>query len=139
MFQFHSNIVTIKIPHLDESKLSKGITILSEINMEAIYFFAGKPFVSGQIVLIEFLVPKHFIVSAQIVYCRPVNLKSRIISENKLPYRLGASFPFLQRGERTLLRQFVASIEPDLSSIAAAKEEGDAGGGDTDFSDFEDL
>lgn len=118
-----------KIPVIAREKLGVGVSLLAEINMDAIYFFATRPFIPGQSVMIEFRVPNHFIISADIIFCRSFNLKSRIISAQKMPYRIGAKFSFVKKGERTLLRKFVSSIEPSgKKSPEVAKE----GGGETD-------
>jgi len=41
------------------------------------------------------------------------DLKSKLISEKKLPYRLHLKWTFLKSGERTLLRDFLQSISLD--------------------------
>ena len=43
------------------------------------------------------------------------NLKNRIISETPFIYRMGVKFTFLKKGERTLLRQFLSAIQPDIN------------------------
>lgn len=121
--------VTQKIPVISKDKLGIGVSLLAEINMDAIYFFSTRPFIPGQSVMIEFRVPNHFIISADIIFCRSFNLKSRIISAQKMPYRIGAKFSFAKKGERTLLRKFVSSIEPGAKKGSEVAKEG---GGDTD-------
>jgi hypothetical protein len=136
-----SNIITISLdaPAIAEDKMAKGKTVLSEISMEKMFFFCNKAFTEGQSIVIQFCIPKSFIVNADILYCRPFNLKSRIISQNNYTHRALIRFKFLKEGERALLRQFLQSIEPDVTKVvkkAAAKE--DDGGG-SDFGELDDL
>ncbi|MBI2520438.1 MAG: hypothetical protein HYV97_08465 [Bdellovibrio sp.] len=110
-------IIRQKTPAIEPAKLCHGRTVLGEIYMDKMSFFAGRRFSEGQAIVIEFLIPKRFIVNADVVYCRHYSLKSRIISGQKLPYRISVKFTFLKPGERTLLREFLESIEPDLTTI----------------------
>lgn len=120
--------------NISANKITRGVTILSEVSMDSLYFFGGEKFLEGQSIVIEFQVPKRFVVNADVVYCRPFNIRSRIISEKKVSYRIVARFSFLKDGERTLLRQFIKSIEPDVQEVvvAAAAPEVKEDGGDFD-------
>jgi hypothetical protein len=132
--------ITLDIPNIDENKISKGKTVLSEINMEKMFFFCNKPFTEGQSIVIQFCIPKMFIMNADILYCRPFNLKSRIISQNNFNYRALIRFTFLKEGERALLRQFIQSIEPDVqkSDKKSSKSNSD-NGDDSGFGELDDL
>lgn len=135
------NIISISLdaPNIPEEKISKGKTVLSEISMEKMFFFCNKPFTEGQSIVIQFCIPKSFIVNADILYCRPFNLKSRIISQNNFTHRALIRFKFLKEGERALLRQFLQSIEPDVTKVEkkpAAKDGDDDG---SDFGELDDL
>ena len=110
-------VIRQKTPAIEAAKLCHGRTMLGEIYMDKMSFFAGKRFSEGQAIVIEFLIPKRFIVNADVVYCRHYSMKSRIISGQKLPYRISVKFTFLKPGERTLLREFLESIEPDLTTV----------------------
>lgn len=99
---------------LDEKMCSPGVLILSDINMEEILFFSKYPFDFGQSVVIEFLIPNYFIMGAEIISCARYNRKSRIINPTRPEYRLKAKFNFQTMGERTLLRNFLKSIAPDV-------------------------
>lgn len=136
-----NNIITISLdaPNIPEDKIAKGKTVLSEISMEKMFFFCNKAFTEGQSIVIQFCIPKSFIVNADILYCRPFNLKSRIISQNNYTHRALIRFKFLKEGERALLRQFLQSIEPDLTKVAkkaAAKTEDEGG---SEFGELDDL
>src|SRR3989339_401838 len=102
-------------PNLPPQDIAIGKTILSEFYMDKMYFFCGRHFLAGESIVIEFLVPKAFIVNAHVLFSTEYNMKSRIISENKLPYRTGVKFSFLRPGERTLLRHFLTSIGPTVT------------------------
>lgn len=135
------NIISISLdaPNIPEDKVSKGKTILSEINMDKMFFFCNHFFTEGQSIVIQFCIPKSFIVNADILYCRPFNLKSRIISQNNYTHRVLIRFNFLREGERALLRQFIQSIEPDFNKIEKKidpiKNEADG----ADFDELDDL
>ncbi|MDD4974416.1 MAG: hypothetical protein PHY93_08685 [Bacteriovorax sp.] len=135
------NIISISLdaPNIPEAKISKGKTVLSEISMDKMFFFCNKPFTEGQSIVIQFCIPKSFIVNADILYCRPFNLKSRIISQNNFTHRALIRFNFLKEGERALLRQFLQSIEPDITKVekkaGTAKDAGD----DSGFGELDDL
>jgi hypothetical protein len=75
--------------------------------------------------------------NADVLYCRTYNMQSRIISKNKYDYRVLVKFTFLQEGERALLRQFIQSIEPDLSKIDKKQKPKDDS--DADLSALDDL
>lgn len=109
-------------PCVPEEKVISAAMFLSEINMDNIYFFAGKELIIGQSVIIEFMVPKNFIMNGVIIYCHAYNIGGRIISNNRLPYRMGLKFTFARPGERTILRQFIQSIAPDVIAVKAAPE-----------------
>lgn len=103
--------INIKADFIPEEKISSGKTILSEIAMDRMLFFSNRPFTEGQSIVIQFCIPKTFIVNADVMYCRPFNFKSRIISKNNFTHRMLVKFTFLKEGERALLRQFIQSIE----------------------------
>lgn len=134
----NNNIISIAIdtPNLAAEKISKGKTILSEISMDKMLFFSNKAFTEGQSIVIQFCIPKSFIVNADVIYCRPFNIKSRIISQNNYTHRMLIKFNFLKEGERALLRQFIQSIEPDLVKVVKKPS---AESSDEDGSDFNEL
>jgi hypothetical protein len=135
------NIISISLdaPNIPEDKVSKGKTVLSEISMDKMFFFCNKPFTEGQSIVIQFCIPKSFIVNADILYCRPFNLKSRIISQNNYTHRALIRFNFLKEGERALLRQFLQSIEPDISKVEKKAEPVKSEGDGSDFGELDDL
>jgi hypothetical protein len=135
------NIISISLdaPSIAVEKIAKGKTVLSEISMEKMFFFCNKPFTEGQSIVIQFCIPKSFIVNADILYCRPFNLKSRIISQNNYTHRALIRFNFLKEGERALLRQFLKSVEPEFVKVEKkADAESDSSEG-TDFNELDDL
>ncbi len=118
------NMISIRIdaPPIPEEKIAIGKTMLAEIGMEKMFFFTNRSFSEGQTIVIQFCIPKTFILNADVLYCRPFSLKTKIISQNNLTHRTMIRFNFLREGERALLRQFLTSIEPDLSKYAQADE-----------------
>ena len=101
---------TIMIP---VEKTSFGKAIISEINMEGIRFFCSSSYIIGNSLVLEFQIPKHFTLNAVVLDNKEYDLKSKLISEKKLPYRLHLKWTFLKSGERTLLRDFLQSISLD--------------------------
>ncbi|MCK6595605.1 MAG: hypothetical protein L6Q33_10420 [Bacteriovoracaceae bacterium] len=139
--QADGNLVDIhlEMPPLPDDKIFKGKTVLAEIGMDRIFFFTNKLFTEGQSIVIKFEIPKTFIMNADVHYCRPFNLKSRVISQNNFQFRVMAKFSFLKEGERALLRQFLKSVEPETQAappVQEAKAEKEA---DSDFSELDDL
>lgn len=133
-------IPLLKRPPIEKEKLYFGKTILAEISIEKIFLFSSQEFLHGQSIVIEFLVPNHFIINAEVVYCKPHNMKSRIIGEKKLPYRVGARFTFIKEGERTNLRKFLQSIEPDKPKESAKKQSSNKSEDSTnEFEELDDL
>lgn len=131
-------IVKQRLPEIPDDKMASGRAILSEIYMDQMYFFSSHEYLVGQSIVLEFLVPKKFIMNADVVFCRTYNMKSRIISKNRLPYRVGIKFTYLKDGERTVLRNFVQSIEPTVEAAPVEEKKSDDGGGD-EFDIFDDL
>lgn len=126
-------------PQLPAEKVINGKTVMAEVGMDEIYFFCSKKLLVGQSIVIEFQIPKRFRLCAEVRYCRQYNMKSRIISENALPYRAVAKWTYLRPGERTLLRQFIESIEPTIAHQqlrAPAKPKEESG---DDFDELDDL
>ena len=112
------NKIIQKRPPMRHDLLFNAKTILTEVYMEKMFFFCSQHFLEGESIVIEFLVPKKFILNAQVVFSTQYNMKSRIISSNKLPFRTGIVFTFLKPGERTLLRNFLLSVEAEKGVAA---------------------
>ncbi|MCR9206424.1 MAG: hypothetical protein NXH75_17715, partial [Halobacteriovoraceae bacterium] len=129
-------IIQRKSENIPAEQIFRGITILGEISMDAIYFFSSEQFLEGQSIVLEFQIPKRFVVNAQVAYCRQFNNRSRIISDKKVSTRVAAKFTFLKDGERTLLRQFIASIEPEVKEAPTKQV---AEGKSEDSDDFDGL
>lgn len=121
------------------NKVSRGVTVLSELSMDNLYFFGGEKFMEGQSIVIEFQIPKRFVVNADVVYCRPFNIRSKIISDKKVSYRVVAKFTFLKEGERTLLRQFIQSIEPEIPVAPLPKPKSESAEEADDFDGLDGL
>ena len=136
-----ANVISINVeaPTLAEEKISRGKTILSEINMDRMFFFSNKGFTEGQSIVIQFCIPKTFIANADVLYCRPFNLKSRIISQNNYTHRVLIRFNFLKEGERALLRQFIQSVEPSLLTKGEKNAEAPKVEKSSDFNELDDL
>lgn len=133
-----TNIINIIFtpPVVPAEKIYSGKTVLAEISMEKMFFFCNKAFTEGQSIVMQFSIPKMFVLNADVLYCRPYNMQSRIISKNKYDFRVLIKFTFLKDGERALLRQFIQSIEPDLSKIVKTEK---ASKDDDDLSELDNL
>lgn len=135
-----ANVVELfqRRPNLPPELVMNGKTVMAEVGMDQIHFFCSQKLLVGQSIVIEFQIPKRFRLCAEVKYCRQYSMKSRIISENALPYRILAKWTYLRPGERTLLRQFIESIEPvvpqhHVKGPIKPSEESD------DFDDLDDL
>lgn len=126
-----------KAPHLqrpytrtapNSDKISYGFALLADVNMEWILTFSKQGFIQGQSVVVEFLIPRPFMLSAEIMMCNNVSMRSRIISESKPDFRLQCRLTYALAGERARLREFLTSVEPDLpKKMTAVKPQEEAG------------
>ena len=90
--------------------------------------FSKQGFIPGQSVVVEFLIPRPFMLSAEIMLSNNVAMRSRIISESKPDFRLQCRLTYALNGERTRLRDFLTSVEPDLpKKLTASKPQEEAG------------
>lgn len=128
-----------RVPSVAEDKIHHGKVVLSEVDMEHMSFFCSQKFYEGQSIVIDFHIPMRFVMNADVIYCRPYNMKSRIISANKLPYRVAVKFTFLKEGERTLLRNFISTIEPELDDLMPVAKPKAQAEEESDFDELDDL
>ncbi|MFL5783171.1 MAG: hypothetical protein ACJ76H_01095 [Bacteriovoracaceae bacterium] len=108
-------------PDLD--LISYGFCFLSDIHMENLLAFTQGKFLQGQSVVVEFLIPQNFMMTADVTYCHYYALRSRIISSTKPDYRVQCKFSFGLAGEREKLRSFLKSIEPTVTEKKRVKKE----------------
>ncbi|WP_408096314.1 hypothetical protein ACJVC5_14830 [Peredibacter sp. HCB2-198] len=111
----------------DLNKVSYGFVLLSDINMESILSFTKDKFLQGQSVVVEFLIPQNFMMTADVTYCHHYAMRSRIISSTKPDYRLQCKFAYAIPGERENLRNFLKSIEPTIAEKKSKKEDDSLG------------
>lgn len=121
----------------DGEKLSSGFSLLSDINMENIVFFSQQGYTFGQNIALQFLIPNRFIISAEVTSCLNMNRRSKIISKTKPNFRVEATITYLWEGERTNLRDFLKSVEPDIPPPPKKMKRLDTD--DEDDDEFEDL
>lgn len=129
--------VELKRVHPDSDKMSKGFSLLSDMNMENIVFFSQDGYTHGQNITIEFLIPKKFMISAEVFSCTNMARKSKIISESKPNYRVEAEITYFWDGERTNLRDFLKSVEPVIPPPPKKMKRPDSDEDEDD--EFEDL
>lgn len=91
-------------------KTSNGKAIISEIDMEGIRFFCSKGYIIGNSLVVEFQIPNQFRLNAVVLDNKAYDLKSKLISDKKLPFRIHLKWTFLKKNERPLLREFLQSI-----------------------------
>jgi len=138
-----SNVVSLypKDLKMIERKVPKncghGFIFLADLNMKNGLLFTSAPFTIGQTVVIEFLVPKRFFISCSISYCRNLSNNSNIISESRPKFRLYFNNILSYPGERTHLRDFLKSVEPEIpvETIKALTASDD----DEDMGDLDEL
>ena len=110
----------------DLKNISYGFSLLSDINMEHFLSFTKNKFLQGQSVVVEFLIPQSFMMTADITYCHHYAMRSRIISSSRPDYRVQGKFDYTFAGERELLRSFLKSIEPSISETKKRKDQDDS-------------
>jgi hypothetical protein len=106
-----------RAPNSDQ--ISYGFSMLADINMDWVLAFSKHPFTQGSSIVIEFLIPTPFTMNVEILLCNRIAMKSRIISETKPDYRVQCRYTFSHPGERSNLRRFLSSVEPDLPNKTA--------------------
>lgn len=119
----------------DESKMAKGYVLLADVFMDQILLFCNKKFTIGQNLVIEFMVTEPFTVSAELVVCQDIGRNSKVIREVKYGNRLQCIFLFQFPGERSSLREFLKSVEPEIPPPPKKVKKSDESGDD----DFDDL
>lgn len=112
---------TRQAPDLD--KITYGFVLLSDITMDQMLTFTKDKFLHGQSVIVEFLIPQNFMMTASVAYCHHYAMRSRIISSTKPDYRLQLHFSHSVPGERDTLRNFLKSIEPNVPSEKKPKKD----------------
>lgn len=108
-------------PDLD--KISYGFSLLSDINMDTILSFTKEKFLNGQSIVVEFLIPKPFMMMAKVTYCHHYAMRSRIISSTRPDYRVQCKFTYELKDERSNLRDFLKSISPTTGEKKKLKKE----------------
>lgn len=98
----------------DLERITYGFILLSDITMDQMLVFTKDKFLHGQCVIVEFLIPQNFMMTANVAYCHNYAMRSRIISSTKPDFRLQLKFSFTIKGERDTLRSFLKSIEPTV-------------------------
>lgn len=107
----------------DLERISYGFCFLSDIHMDTLLAFTQGKFLQGQSVVVEFLIPQNFMMTADVTYCHYYALRSRIISSTKPDYRIQSRFNFALKGERETLRNFLMSIEPTVVEKKKTKKD----------------
>jgi hypothetical protein len=101
----------------DLEKISYGFSLLSDLNMDVCLAFIKDEFLQGQSVIIEFLIPQTFKMTAQVIYCSHYARTSKIISSVKPDYRVQCKFGFQMTHERDNLRNFLKSVQPKIPEV----------------------
>lgn len=121
-----------------EGKTIPGQMILSDINMQSVLIFAEEGFTPGQNIGITFNIPNSFILTARVDTCSNLGRKSRVISNKKFHYRIACIFEFKYESQKSSLRSFLKSVEPDIppgpANIKSPKS--NEADDDDDFSDL---
>ncbi|MAX65409.1 MAG: hypothetical protein QF441_16395 [Bacteriovoracaceae bacterium] len=121
----------------DESKITHGFMLLSDIQMDQVMIFCQQGFIYGQNIIIEFVIPSSFYLLAEVTASSNIGRKSRIISQTKPEFRVQAKFLHKFPNERSQLRNFLTSIEPEIPD--PPKKLKRPTNEDEDDDDFDDL
>lgn len=120
-----------------EDKVTSGFVLLSDIQMDQIMVFTANPFVHGQNIIVEFLVPNSFTQILEVVTTLNIARNSKIISPTKPGFRVQSQFMFKFPGERSHLRSFLQSVEPTIPDPPTKLKRPDGDEGDDDFDDLD--
>ena len=121
----------------DDDRVSYGFALLSDLNMEEMLVFSKDGYTFGQNICIEFLIPKSFTISGEVVGVSHIGRTSKIISETKPDYRVQLEFTYLFETERSNLRDFLKSVEPTIPPLPKKLKRPETDGDGED--EFEDL
>jgi hypothetical protein len=121
----------------DEDRISYGFALLSDLNMDEMLVFSKDGYKFGQNVCVEFLIPKEFTISGEVVAVSHIGRTSKIISETKPDYRIQLNFTYLFENERANLRDFLKSVEPTIPPAPQKLKRPESENDDDD--EFEDL
>lgn len=123
----------------DQELIGTGHTFLNDLDIFSVNFFSSIPFLIGQSILIQFEVPRHFVMSGEVIRCYDYNMATKVISDIRPEYRIQAKFTFKRVGERTLLRNFLESIHRDEPIKGRAKKVESSDDGDDDGPTADDI
>jgi hypothetical protein len=100
--------------YIGESEVYQAYAILYDINFDEISFFSEFTFIPGQEIVIELGIAKSFTLHAEVSLIKSFQGKSRLIQAWKPICRVRAKFLCRHPGDRTLLREFLRSVDTKL-------------------------
>ncbi|MDH4468426.1 MAG: hypothetical protein QE271_10230 [Bacteriovoracaceae bacterium] len=100
--------------YVEPSDIYQGYAILYDINFDEISFFSEFAFLPGQEIIIELGIAKSFTIHAEVDYIKSFQGKTRLIQAWKPICRIKAKFLCRHPGDRTLLREFLRSVDTKL-------------------------
>lgn len=103
-------------PPLKRSQIADGSLALMDLHASGLSCFSTQEYLGGQTIVVEFIVPRPFFITGEVLECRQYNRKSKVISKSPLIYRLHAKWTYRMPGERTILKRFLNSINTQLQS-----------------------
>ena len=119
----------------EEKYISHGEVLLSDLHMDRVMLFTNEKFVQGQNIIIQFLITSPFVVSGEVQKVIHFARNSKIIKETRLDHRVQFGCSLMFPSERTNLRDFLKSIEPDIPTPPKKLKTQD----DSEDDDFDDL
>lgn len=117
-----------------KDKITHAEILLSDVNMQHALIFTSNRFITGQNVVTEFQITKPFVVTGETASSQNIGRNSKIIKEQVFPFRTHINFNFLFPTERSSLRDFLSSIEPEIPTPPKKIKRDDE-----DDDDFDDL
>ncbi len=120
----------------NDDKIYDGFLLLADVQMDQVMFFSQETFIHGQNIIVDFLVPKAFSQMLEVISCVNIARNSRIISPDKSNYRIQAKFLFKFPSERSSLRAFLQSVEPEIPVPPKKLQRPDSEDDDDDFDDL---
>lgn len=115
-----------------------GELLLADLHMDQVILFTDRKFLQGQNIIIQFLITSPFVISGEVKQVVNFARNSKIIKEIKLDHRIQINCSLLFPNERSNLRDFLQSVEPDIP-VPPKKLKSKSDDNDDDDDDFDDL
>ena len=96
---------------LDSSRqVVEGRVFLNDLSPKGVGCFVPVSFEKGDSVSVVIDEPKHLFVKGQILWCKPYNLESKVLSNEHFPFRIGIKFQFDSDKEAEAIQTYCSEL-----------------------------